>query len=279
MKRTAAMTSSPPIRIGVGGALGRMGRAIVSAAREREDVTVSLVFDRPELAGQSVEGFAAPLRDAAAAVAECEVIIDFSTPAASVALARACAEAALTGFGPALVIGTTGLSADDHAALAEAAKQITIVHSNNFSVGLNMMLGLVRQAAAALPAGDWDIEIVEAHHRRKVDAPSGTALTLGAAAAEGRGVNLPDVSERGRDGITGPRARGAIGFSSIRGGGIVGEHSVIFASEDEIFTFSHSARDRSQFARGALMAAVFAFPRNAGLCTMLDVLWLGAGDL
>jgi 4-hydroxy-tetrahydrodipicolinate reductase len=272
------MTENTPIKIGVSGALGRMGRAIAAAAGEREDLVVSVLFDRPDLASQTVEGIAAPLGDMAGAVAACDVIIDFSTPGATVALARACAEAALSGFGPALVIGTTGLSAADEAAIAEAARRITIVRSNNFSLGLNMMLGLVRQAAAALPAETWDIEIVEAHHRRKVDAPSGTALTLGAAAAEGRGVNLAAVSERGRDGLTGPRAPGAIGFSSIRGGGIVGEHSVIFASEDEVFTFCHSARDRSQFARGALAAAVWAHPRDPGLFDMLDVLWLGAAD-
>jgi 4-hydroxy-tetrahydrodipicolinate reductase len=151
------------------------------------------------------------------------------------------------------------------------------VKSGNFSLGVNLLMGMVRQAAAALPAADFDIEVFEAHHRRKIDAPSGTGLMLGRAAAEGRGVALDQVSERGRDGITGARKPGAIGFSVLRGGGIVGEHSVIFAAEDEIITLSHSARDRSLFARGALAAARWAAGRPAGLYDMMDVLGIQAG--
>ena len=131
------------------------------------------------------------------------------------------------------------------------------MRSGNFSLGVNMLLGLVAQAARGLGPDDWDIEVFEAHHRRKVDAPSGTALMLGEAAARARGVELAEVAERGRDGLTGPRAKGAIGFSVLRGGGIVGEHSVSFIAEDEILTLSHSARDRSLFARGALAAALW----------------------
>ena len=134
----------------------------------------------------------------------------------------------------------------------------------------------MRQAARALPAADYDIEVFEAHHRRKIDAPSGTALMLGQAAAEGRGIDLDGAAERGRDGITGARGQGAIGFSVMRGGGIVGEHSVIFAAEDEIVTLSHSARDRSLFARGALAAAAWVKGRPPGLYDMMDVLGLGS---
>jgi len=268
------MTSTSPIRIGVAGAVGRMGRAIMETARGRDDAVVSVLFDRPDFAGETPEGFAAPLQDMAAAIAGCDVIIDFTTPQASLALARACAEAG----GPALVCGTTGVSEADEAELRAAASKIAMVRTGNFSLGLNLLLGLVRQAAAALPARDWDVEVFEAHHRRKVDAPSGTALMLGAAAAEGRGVALPDVSERGRDGLTGPRAAGAIGFTSMRAGGVIGEHSVVFAAEDEIVTFAHSARDRSLFARGALAAAVWVVGKPAGLYDMMDVLGFETGD-
>ena len=220
--------------------------------------------------GQALDG--GVLTDAQTALGQCDVIIDFSTGAASAALAR------LAGGwgGAALVIGSTGLSQDEERAVREASGRIAIVKSGNFSLGVNLLLGLVRQAAKALPA-DFDIEVFEAHHRRKVDAPSGTALMLGRAAAEGRGVDLDAVSERGRDGITGARAPGAIGFSVMRGGGIVGEHSVVFAGEDEIITLAHSARDRSLFARGALEAACWAAGRPAGLYDMMDVLGMKAG--
>ncbi|WP_233243155.1 4-hydroxy-tetrahydrodipicolinate reductase, partial [Caulobacter sp. HMWF025] len=146
------------------------------------------------------------------------------------------------------------------------------VRSGNYSLGVNMLLGLVKKAAAVLPAQDWDIEVFEGHHRRKIDAPSGTALMLGEAAAEGRGVVLAEVEDRVRDGVTGPRREGAIGFSVLRGGGIIGEHSVIFAGEEEILTLSHSARDRGLFARGAVAAAIWAVGKPPGLYDMQDVL-------
>ena len=160
-----------------------------------------------------------------------------------------------------------------------AAGRIAIVRAGNFSLGVNLLIGLVRQAARALPAHDYDIEVLEAHHRRKVDAPSGTALMLGEAAAQGRGVELAAHARRGRDGIGEVRREGDIGFASLRGGGIVGEHSVMFAAEDEIITLSHSARDRSLFARGALQAAVWVAGKPPGLYDMQDVLGLGASDL
>ncbi len=199
-----------------------------------------------------------------------EIAIDFTTPEATVALAEECAERG----GPALVVGSTGLDPAQDAALARAVEQVAIVRSGNFSLGVNLLAGLVRRAAAAPAARDFDIEVFEAHHSRKVDAPSGTALMLGEAAAAGRNVALADVSKRARDGITGPRAPGAIGFSVMRGGGIVGEHSVVFAAEAEILTLSHSARDRSLFARGALAAALWVADRPPGLYDMQDVLGL-----
>jgi 4-hydroxy-tetrahydrodipicolinate reductase len=176
---------------------------------------------------------------------------------------------------PALVIGSTGFSDAQEAEVAAAAARVPIVKSGNYSLGVNLLLGLVRQAAKALPAA-YDIEVFEAHHKRKVDAPSGTALMLGEAAAEGRGEQLKDVEVRARDGITGARIEGQIGFSVLRAGGIVGEHSVIFAAEDEIVTLSHSARDRSLFARGAVEAAAWLAGKPAGLYDMQDVLGIKA---
>jgi 4-hydroxy-tetrahydrodipicolinate reductase len=173
-----------------------------------------------------------------------------------------------------LVIGSTGFDAAQLAAIAEASKRVAILRAANFSLGVNMLLGLVEQAARALGPEAYDIEIFEAHHRRKVDAPSGTALMLGEAAARGRGVALETVAKRARDGIAGPRDAGEIGFSVLRGGGIVGEHAVSFAAEDEILTLSHSARDRSLFARGALAAARWLAGRPPGEYDMRDVLGL-----
>jgi 4-hydroxy-tetrahydrodipicolinate reductase len=175
------------------------------------------------------------------------------------------------------VIGSTGFSQADEASVREASRRVAVVKSANYSLGVNLLMGLVEQAARALAAGDYDIEVFEAHHRRKVDAPSGTALMLGEAAARGRGVDLAAVSERGRNGLTGPRASGAIGFSVMRGGDIVGEHSVTFAAADEIVTLAHSARDRSLFARGAVEAARWVVGKPAGLYDMMDVLALKAG--
>ena len=252
-----------PTRIAISGALGRMGRAIAEAAGAHDDVVIGAQFGRPGAAGDG-------LVDLAAALAAAEVVVDFSTAAASVAIA----EAAAARGGPALVIGSTGLSDAQQAQIAQASERVAIVQAANFSLGLNMLLGLVAQAARALPAEAYDIEVTEAHHRRKVDAPSGTALALGEAAATGRGVDLAQVARRTRDGITGARPAGEIGFSVLRGGGIIGEHSVVFAAEDEILTLSHSARDRGLFARGALAAARWVAGRPPGAYDMQDVLGL-----
>jgi 4-hydroxy-tetrahydrodipicolinate reductase len=250
-----------PIRIAVSGALGRMGLAVAAAVEAAPDLVLAGRFDRPDAAG-------AGLVDRSAALQGADVVVDFSTPAASVALAG---EAATLG-GPALVIGSTGFSPGEIDALAEAALRIPIVRAGNFSLGVNMLMGLVELASAALSPSEFDIEVTEAHHRRKVDAPSGTALMLGEAAARGRGVDLDRAAIRARDGITGARPEGAIGFSVVRGGGVIGEHSVLFAGEDEILTLSHSARDRGLFARGALAAARWAVSREPGAYDMQDVL-------
>ena len=206
--------------------------------------------------------------DIDAALAAADAVIDFTTPAATVALSARAASA-----GVAHVIGTTGFAQADIDALAPAAARIPVVRAGNMSLGVNLLVEITRQVARALD-DDFDVEIVEAHHRHKVDAPSGTALMLGTAVAEGRGVALDAVADRGRDGITGARARGAIGFAALRGGDVVGEHDVIFAGDGERIVLRHLASDRAVFARGALKAALWAVGRAAGAYDMRDVLGL-----
>jgi len=238
--------------VGISGARGRMGRAVSTALDAREDVVVAARFDRGETPDLSL----------------CDVVIDFSTPDASVELAQACAARG----GPALVIGSTGLTPEQDAEILKAAETVAIVRSGNFSLGVNILIGLVEHAAQRLDARDWDIEISEAHHRRKVDAPSGTALMLGEAVANGRAEDLDDIRVAPWDGVTGPRETGKVGFSSTRAGGIIGEHTVLFASEDEVLTLSHSAIDRALFAKGAVAAAAWVRGRKPGLYDMQDVL-------
>lgn len=237
--------------VGISGARGRMGRALSQVLDARGDVVVAARFDRGDQPDLSL----------------CDVIIDFSTPEASAELATACAERG----GPALVIGSTGFDAAQEAAIEAAAARVAIVRSGNFSLGVNILIGLVEHAALRLPAEAWDIEIQEAHHRRKVDAPSGTALMLGEAAAAGRGEDLAALRTPAREGLA-ERVAGSIGFSAIRAGGIVGEHTVMFASDDEVLTLSHSAIDRSLFAKGAVVAAAWVRNRRPGLYDMQDVL-------
>ncbi|MCZ8086015.1 MAG: 4-hydroxy-tetrahydrodipicolinate reductase [Brevundimonas sp.] len=237
--------------VGISGARGRMGRALSQVLDARGDVVVAARFDRgdqPDLA-------------------LCDVVIDFTTPEASAELAAACAGRG----GPALVIGSTGFDATQEATIEAAATRVAIVRSGNFSLGVNILIGLVENAAQRLPAEAWDIEIQEAHHRRKVDAPSGTALMLGEAAAAGRGEDLATLRTPAREGLA-ERATGSIGFSAVRAGGIVGEHTVMFASDDEVLTLSHSAIDRSLFAKGAVVAAAWVRNRHPGLYDMQDVL-------
>ena len=260
------------IKIAIAGAAGRMGAALIAAIAQRTDMTLVGANERP--GSDAVGKLAAPgvtiSADTAEAARDADVWIDFSTPDATrsaiVALANTKVRAA--------IVGTTGMKVDAEAAIAEASKRIAIVQSGNFSLGVNVLAGLVRQAAARL-GPDWDIEIVEAHHRRKVDAPSGTALMLGEAAALGRGDKaLADLRLPSREGITGSRPEGGIGFAIVRAGGIVGEHEVIFGTETETLRLSHQAGDRTLFARGAVHAALWAAAQKPGLYSMQDVLGL-----
>lgn len=237
-----------------------MGQAVARIAEADPALVVVARFDRPGAQGDG-------LVSVEAALAAADVVIDFTTPEASVDLAARAAAA-----GVALIVGTTGLSGEHARRIDEAAEKVPVVRTGNFSLGVNMLMGLVAQAARALPAEAYDIEVFEAHHRRKVDAPSGTALMLGEAAARGRGVDFASVQRRARDGMAGPRPTGEIGFSVLRGGDIIGEHSVTFAADEEILTISHSARDRGLFARGAVAAAKWAAGQTPGTYDMQDVL-------
>jgi len=259
------------------GASGRMGQMLVRLVDDSAETTLAAVVERAghdwlgRDLGQAMGGAARGLGvtdDVDGALAQSDVVIDFTTPAVSVALAHRAAAA-----GVAHVIGTTGFSEEDLAAIALAGQTGRIVRAGNMSLGVNLLVKLTRQVAAALGT-EYDIEIVEAHHRHKVDAPSGTALMLGEAAAAGRGVALDAVADRGRDGITGARAQGAIGFHAIRGGDYIGEHDVIFAGEGERIVLRHVASDRALFARGAVRAAIWAQSAAPGEYSMLDVLGL-----
>ena len=240
-------------RIGIIGSEGAMGAALISVV-ERSDHELSGGIDRG--------GDPAGLADRS------DVLVDFSAPQALDANLHAA-----IGAGIPLVIGTTGLEARHHQAIDNAARAVPVLQTGNTSLGVTLLAHLVREAAERL-GPDWDIEILEMHHRRKVDAPSGTALLLGEAAAEGRGITLAENSERGRDGQTRARAEGAIGFASLRGGTVAGEHSVILAGEEERITLSHSAENRSIFARGAIRAAGWLIGREPGRYRMDDVLGL-----
>lgn len=265
------------LRVAVMGASGRMGQALIRAVQEADGVRLSggteiesssaVGCDLGTLAGLDPLGFAVS-SDAATVISAADAILDFTTPAASVRFARLAAEQ-----GVIHVIGTTGFSAEDEAAIAEASTRTAIIKAGNMSLGVNLLVALTAKVAAALDA-DFDIEIVEMHHRNKVDAPSGTALMLAQAAADGRGVSLADAAVRARDGHTGVRRVGDIGIQALRGGTVVGDHSVIFAGNGEQITLSHHAEDRSIFARGAVKAALWAREKEPGLYSMIDVLGL-----
>ena len=265
------------IAIGVTGCGGRMGRMLIAEIHATSGCRVAggidakgsaaIGRDLGELAGLGPLGLAAG-DDVAALFAKSDVVVDFTAPDATAAHAAQASRQRKS-----LVIGTTGLEARHEVAIAEAARTIAIVRAANMSLGVNLLLGLVRRVAQKL-GDDYDIEIAEMHHRHKVDAPSGTALALGAAAAEGRGINLAARSARGRDGITGPRRKGDIGFASLRGGDVAGEHTVIFAGEGERIELTHRAGSRQIFARGAVRAAAWCVGRKPGLYGMADVLGL-----
>jgi 4-hydroxy-tetrahydrodipicolinate reductase len=265
------------IGMGVIGCGGRMGRMLLAEIAAAEDCALvggtaapgsaHVGSDLGELAGIGSIGLAAG-NAAGELIRTSDVIIEFSVAAATTSHAELAAE-----LGTPLVIGTTGLSAAEAATVRAAAKRIPIVWAANTSLGINLLLGLVEQVAARL-GPEWDIEIMEMHHHGKADAPSGTALALGRAAAAGRGVKLDDVAQRGRDGITGARKRGDIGFASLRGGDAVGDHHVIFAGAGERLELSHRATNRAIYAKGAVRAARWVIGQPPGLYGMKEVLGL-----
>ena len=259
------------------GAGGRMGRTLIRTIAATEGVHLVGAVEREgaEVLGQDAGTLAGlpPLGvtisdDPLPLFARAEGVLDFTSPAATLVFAEIAAQARIVH-----VVGTTGLSVADEAAIDAAARHAVIVKSGNMSLGVNLLALLVRQAAKALDV-DFDIEIAEMHHRHKVDAPSGTALLLGQAAAEGRGIALAEASVRTRDGHTGPRPEGAIGFATLRGGSVVGEHSILLSGEGETIELSHRATDRAIFARGAVKAALWGRDKKPGFYSMADVLGL-----
>lgn len=265
------------MKIAIAGAGGRMGRTLVRKVTEAEGLEVSggleivgspaLGEDLGKLAGMDPLGIVAS-DDAKAVFAGADVVIDFTLAEATANNALIAAE-----VGTAFVVGTTGMNDDQQARIEKAATQVAIVQAGNMSLGVNLLMQVTKQVAAALGL-DWDIEVVESHHRWKVDAPSGTALMLGKAAAEGRGQDHDAVAVGGRHGITGEREAGSIGYAALRGGNVVGEHQVIFHSDDERLVLGHLANDRALFASGAVRAAAWAGGKPAGMYSMLDVLGL-----
>lgn len=251
--------------IGIFGAAGRMGHAIAQVAKE---AGLDIAGGTDRNGGQQLIAGVTISTDPHALAEKSDVLIDFSVPTALAAHLNACIAAKKP-----ILIGTTGLEAAHHVLIDDAARHIPVLQTGNTSLGVNLLAALVEQAAARLD-DDWDIEIVEMHHRHKVDAPSGTALLLGEAAARGRGIALADHSERGRDGITGARAKGAIGFAALRGGSVAGDHQVILATEGERIEIGHRAENRVIFARGAVKGAQWLIGQPVGRYDMKGVLGL-----
>jgi len=266
------------MRLAVAGAGGRMGRTLVKAIADSKGMTLVAAledarspligWDSGTLAGMGENGIKLA-GDPASLMDRIDGVIDFTAPVATVVLAELCAS-----HGKVQIIGTTGTSAADDARIKDAARKAVIVKSGNMSLGVNLLAALVKRVAKTLDSS-FDVEIVEMHHNQKVDAPSGTALLLGRAAAEGRGIEFDKHAVKSREGYTGVRKPGDIGFSALRGGSVVGEHSVIFAGTAERIELTHKAEDRMIFARGALHAALWARTQKPGLYSMADVLDLG----
>lgn len=266
-----------PVPISIVGVAGRMGRMLVEAVDEAEEAVLVGVTERTEhpwigqdlgeMLGLAARGLVVE-DDPLEAFARARAVLDFTAPAPTLAHAALAAQARLVH-----VIGTTGMVEADLVRLGAAARHAVLVRAGNMSLGVNLLTELTRRVSAALGA-EFDVEIVEMHHRHKVDAPSGTALMLAEAAAAGRGVALADVAERGRDGQTGPRAEGAIGLAALRGGDVVGEHDVVFAGPGERIILRHMATDRMIFARGAVRAALWGQAQKPGAYDMIDVLGL-----
>lgn len=252
------------IKVGVAGYTGRVGQLLIAELQSGAWAGLELAGGCAPDAGDA-EYFTS--KDPAELFERSDVVIDFTRPEATVANAKLAADT-----GTKLIVGTTGLTTDDEAVLNEAANKTAIIYAANMSVGVNMLLALVEKAAKTLEPDNWDIEIFESHHKHKVDAPSGTALAIGKAAAKGRNVNHDDVAVRARDGITGERDAGTIGYSVARGGDVVGEHTAYFYSEGERIELTHIATNRALFARGAMKATQWIQDKLNGLYTMNDVL-------
>ena len=267
------------MKLVVTGAAGRMGMSLIRAIAEVEGAELigaieregspQLGKDAGEVAGLAANGVEITA-DPLPVFAKAEGVLDFTSPAASVEFAALAAQARIVH-----VIGTTGCSEDDEVKFDAAARHARIVKSGNYSLGVNLLAVLVEQAARALASSDYDVEVLEMHHKHKVDAPSGTALLLGEAAAKGREISLEDEAVKVRDGITGARDAGTIGFATLRGGSVVGEHSVLLAGDGETIELTHRALDRQVFSKGAVKAALWAFDKKPGRYDMLDVLGMG----
>jgi 4-hydroxy-tetrahydrodipicolinate reductase len=264
------------MKLVVVGAGGRMGQQLIRTICETNGVVLSGAVERSgspfvgrdagDVSGCGLLGVSIS-DDPLPVFANADGVLDFTIPAATIEFAGFAAQARIVH-----IIGTTGCSEADEAKILAAARHAIIVKSGNYSLGVNILSELTERVAKALNGDDFDIEVLEMHHKHKIDAPSGTALMLGDAAARGRGVSLKEHAVRSRDGHTGARPAGAIGFATLRGGAVVGDHSVLFAGEDEIITLSHHAINRGMFARGAVAAAKWAYGKKHGLYTMRDVL-------
>ncbi len=261
------------MRIGIAGCAGRMGKMLMDAVREHPGCRLTVASARTDGLEEvhtylQREGLLSVVLtdDLQEMASECEAVIDFTAPDYSLRIAEAC-----LAHDTIHICGTTGFSADQERMIEAMAERIRLVKSANFSIGVNLLLRLTREVAAVLDDG-YDIEITDIHHRYKKDAPSGTALSLGRAAAAGRGVALDDVADRGRDGMVGERLRGAIGFHALRAGDVIGDHTVLFAHEGERLELTHKSSSRSIYATGAIRAALWAADKPAGLYSMQDVL-------
>lgn len=273
----ANLTQHQAIKIGVIGAGGRMGRMLIEAVQDNPQTTLSAAIERQgsSLVGADAGEVAAighinvPIvDDLIAVIDDIDVLIDFSLPAATEHNMKICAE-----YNVAMVIGTTGFNEQQEAVLAEASKKIAIVYAGNYSTGVNLSLKLLGMAAKAFGT-DADVEIIEAHHKHKIDAPSGTAYMMAEAVAEARGQNLKDVAVYGREGQTGARETGTIGIHAIRGGEIIGDHTVMFIADGEVVEITHRARARMTFAAGAVRATTWVMQQSSGQYNMQDVLGL-----
>ncbi len=265
------------LKVVITGASGRMGQTLVNLITKSDKLELVGAIERlnHEWVGQDIgvamggsELGVVVSEDPIEVIANAEAVIDFTTPSATIEFSKLAAQARAIH-----VIGTTGMTEEDLEKIKAASFHSVVVRAGNMSLGVNLLVALTKKVAAALD-DEFDIEIIEAHHKHKVDAPSGTALMLGEAAADGRGIKLAELADRGRDGITGARNKGSIGFSSIRGGDIIGRHDVLFASNGEQLTLSHNATDRNIFAQGAIKAVLWGIDKQPGQYDMMDVLGL-----